>query len=200
MTRLPRPLRAALGRTAEFWVYGTLPAALLLLLIAPTLLSGRPTATVLTYLALPAYMLHQVEEHDADRFRTFVNHWLGPVYQGLSVVHVAVINLGLVWLPLALCLFATYAIDPGWAAFAAWIMLVNALVHILQGVVFGGYNPGLVTAGVLFLPLGTAIWLAADPSPLQNAVALTLTIGLHAGIVLVARRPSTAPQSSDPTP
>lgn len=190
MTPPPRFLRDTLWRTAEFWVYGTLPAALLLLLVAPVVLHGRPAAVILTYLALPAYMLHQVEEHDADRFRTFVNHWLGPAHAGLSVLQIAVVNLGFVWLPLGLCLIAVQAIDHGWAAFAAWMMLVNGALHILQGVILGGYNPGLGTAGLLFLPLGTALLVVGRPDGHQHAVSLAMTVAIHAGIVAVARRRS----------
>ncbi|MEL6207630.1 MAG: HXXEE domain-containing protein [Pseudomonadota bacterium] len=198
MTPLPRPVRALLGRIAEFWVYGTLPTALLLLMLAPILLPGQTAAIVLAYLALPAYMIHQVEEHDADRFRTFVNRWLGPSYAGLSIVQVAIINLGLVWLPLAATVGLTALVDPGWAAIAAWLMLVNATAHVAQGVVLGGYNPGLVTAGVLFLPLGIAILVVAEVSTGQHVIALAITLVLHAAIVVAARRP--APKQSPDTP
>lgn len=182
-------LRAGLGRVAEFWVYGTAPAAILLLLLAPVVMDGRPRVEVLTYLALPAYMVHQVEEHDADRFRRFVNALLGPNHAGLSFAQVAVINLGFVWLPLAVALALTVFVAPGWAVLAAWLMLVNAGVHILQGVLLGGYNPGLATAGVLFLPLGTAILITAEPTSTQHIVALGATVAVHIAIVIAARAP-----------
>jgi hypothetical protein len=178
------------GRIAQFWVYGTGPAALLLLLLAPSLLPGQGWAVAVTYLALPAYMLHQVEEHDDDRFRRYVAALLGPGRAGLSPAQVAVINLGLVWLPLGLAVNGAALGAPAWAALAGWLLLVNAVVHVLPALALRRSNPGLVTAVVLFLPLGAACLAAAGPVGAGSLAALAFVLLVHAGIVLMARAPA----------
>ena len=37
---------------------------------------------------------------------------------------------------------------------AVYLVLVNAVIHIVHGILFRRYNPGLATAIVVFLPLG----------------------------------------------
>jgi hypothetical protein len=52
------------------------------------------------------------------------------------------------------------------------------------------YNPGLVTATVLFVPLGLALLIASLPvaSASQQAAGLAAAVLLHAAIVLHVRR------------
>ena len=64
---------AMLNRLFCYWVYGGALAGVLLLLLAPVLVGGWPLVLVATFLHLPAYRLHQWEEHDGDRFRLFFN-------------------------------------------------------------------------------------------------------------------------------
>lgn len=57
------------------WVKLALVLGTLLLLLLP-ILSYRQewnSFLILVYLQTPLYMLHQVEEHTRDRFRTFLN-------------------------------------------------------------------------------------------------------------------------------
>ena len=179
-------------RIARNWVYGTGPAALLLLVLAPILLSEAPGTVWLAYLALPAYMLHQVEEHDADRFRLFVNALMGPQRAGLSHGDVAVINLGLVWLPFAVVIGLVVDVNGGWGATAGWLMLVNAVAHIGQALALRRRNPGVFTAIGLFLPLGLALVLGTGATLVQQVTGFVLALALHAAIVARAVRP--APQ------
>ncbi|MGL6182132.1 MAG: HXXEE domain-containing protein, partial [Aestuariivirga sp.] len=55
------------------WVAGALFMGLALLAIVPILMGSWPLALLLIFLYAPVYMLHQVEEHGRDRFRTYVN-------------------------------------------------------------------------------------------------------------------------------
>lgn len=187
-----------LDRIARNWVYGAGPAALLLLVLAPGLLSAAPLAIWLVYLALPAYMVHQVEEHDADRFRVYINDLLGPTRTGLSPGDVAVINLALVWLPLALVVWLVSGSGAGWAAISGWLLLVNGVAHVGPAVVWRRRNPGLVSALVLFVPLGLALVLGTGATAAQHATGLAVAIALHGAIVARAARPVAKRPPHDP--
>jgi hypothetical protein len=54
-------------------VYGRVLAAILMLALSPLLPAGWPLPLADPFLLLPAYMVHQYEEHDRDRFRLFFN-------------------------------------------------------------------------------------------------------------------------------
>lgn len=167
------------------WVYGGAAAAVPLLMIAPIL--GGGVVWTLTFLALPVYMIHQLEEHNGDRFRLYVNEMLGEGYRGLDHRAVFVINFFGVWVLIALTLWLMALTNPGWAAITAYLLIINAIVHVIPAIALRRYNPGLVTAVVLFLPLGVAILRAATPSLLQNVIGIALIVALHAVIVLYAR-------------
>ncbi|MEM1346576.1 MAG: HXXEE domain-containing protein [Pseudomonadota bacterium] len=149
---------------------------------------------IAVYLALPVYMVHQYEEHDADRFRAFVNA-LMPGRAGLSLRDVAVINLVGVWALLLATLWLTEFVSDGWGALAFYLLGINALLHVGQAVAFRQYNPGLVTALVLFLPLSALLWvrLAGEASVIQHGASALFILGLHISILLRARRPATNP-------
>ena len=79
------------------WVYGGFLAGLLLIGLLPVFSQGWSLAMTLVFLQLPIYMLHQYEEHDADRFRRFVNENLGGGKELLSLFAVFIINILGVW-------------------------------------------------------------------------------------------------------
>jgi len=79
------------GRLIANWVYGGFLAGLLLLFLTPVLVHSWPAPLVATFLCLPAYMIHQYEEHDNDRFRLYVNQKIGR--DALSPLAVFVINV-----------------------------------------------------------------------------------------------------------
>jgi hypothetical protein len=178
-----------LARLQANWVYGGALAGLLLLLLTPLVAHGWGTVELLAFLALPAYMIHQYEEHDADRFRQFVNALSGG-HEALSVADVFWINILGVWLGLGLGLWATLQLHTGWGAFAAWFLLVNGAAHLIQAVVLRRSNPGVWTAGLVFLPLG--LWLLAalgdTATGRHHAVSLALIFALHGAILLRVRR------------
>lgn len=178
--------RAAFDRLARHWVYGGTLAAFLLLAFAPFACAGRPPAFWLAYLGLPAYMLHQYEEHDDDRFRRFVNALMGG--EALSRVEVFWINILGVWVVLGAAVWLT-ALAPGWALLAGWMLVVNGLAHLGQGLAMRRGNPGLVTALLLLLPLGLATLLAAWPaaSPAARLLAPAAAVAVHGAILLRVR-------------
>lgn len=179
-----------LDRIERNWVYGGVLAGFLLLLLAPLLVAGWDRPAVLAYLALPVYMLHQFEEHDDDRFRRFVNDVLGHGRELLTVRAVFVINFLGVWVVLAACLWLVRLDGAGWAALAGWLLVVNALLHVGQGIALRRYNPGLVTAVLLFLPFGMLTLAAAWPVATGGVfwMSLAIAVALHVAILAHVRR------------
>jgi hypothetical protein len=178
-------------RLIHNWVYGGVLAAVLLLLLAPLLTAHWSAPLVATFLHLPAYMVHQYEEHDRDRFRLFFNETIGKGHDVLSPLAVFVTNVPGVWLVIALSLYGAAALNPGWATIAVYLVLVNAFVHIVHAVIFRRYNPGLATALVIFLPLGGfTLWLllqAGAGSLGYQAFGFLTAVLIHAAILIHVR-------------
>lgn len=182
------------ARLMSHWVYGGALAGLLLLALTPLVAPALPGPALIVWLTLPAYMLHQFEEHDADRFRRFVNDRLAGGAEALTIRDVFWINIAGVWAVIAAALWLALRADPGWGLIAAYLVLVNGLAHGVQALALRRPNPGLWTGLALFLPLGTALWLALWPvaTAVQHALSLALVIAVHAAIVTrVARARST---------
>lgn len=179
-----------LGRLQAHWVYGGFLAGLMLLVLAPLLTEGWSRGAWLAFLVLPVYMVHQFEEHDADRFRRFVNAELAGGREALSVAAVFWINILGVWAVTTATLWLTRRVDVGWGVLAAYLVLVNGLLHLAQGVALRRYNPGLVTGVALFLPLGagTLAALRSVASVSQHLVALAVVIAIHVWIILHVRK------------
>ena len=181
-----------LQRLITYWVYGGFLAGLLLLLLSPLLLADWSAPLAAAFFLLPAYMVHQYEEHDDDRFRLFLNQTIGKGYDVLSPMAVFIINVPGVWGVIALSLYAAVTVNPGWALIAVDLVLVNAFVHIVHALIFRRYNPGLATALVIFLPLGgTTLWLiekSGQATALEQGVSLLLAIAIHAAILIHVRR------------
>jgi hypothetical protein len=129
---------------------------------------------------LVIYMVHQTEEHLwPGGFRQFTNARVfksGRDNWPVSIGGVALVNIGFVWLPVAAAALAPVALR--WVGLA-WVglTLVNAVSHIATSLRFRGYNPGLVTAIVLFLPF--TIWMLAEEQ------AGGLLTGGQLGLVLI---------------
>jgi hypothetical protein len=183
-----------LARLQAFWVYGGFLAGIMLLALTPLMLAGWDRAAVLAFLALPFYMLHQYEEHDDDRFHRFVVEHLGHGRDVLPASSVFLINIGGVWAVMVAVLWLMRGADPGFGVIAGYLLLANAAVHVAAAVALRGYNPGLVTGVLFFIPLGLAI-LATSPAGFGlHLLGFALIVALHAGIVIRARgRLGTAP-------
>jgi hypothetical protein len=147
---------------------------------------NTPTSEQAMFAALLViYMLHQTEEHlwpggfrqfaNAHVFKSGRDDW--PVDEG----GVALINIGYVWLPLALA-----AIFPGplrWVGLG-WVglTLINALTHIVTSIRFRIYNPGLVTSIVPFLPF--TIWVLWHEHSNGMLSGMQIAMLLIAGVLL----------------
>ena len=179
-------------RLITSWVYGGFLAGLLLLLLTPLLTRSWSAALTATFLLLPVYMLHQYEEHDNDRFRRFFNRTIGKGKEILSPEAVFITNVPGVWGVIALSLTLAAYWNIGFALIAVYLVLVNALVHLVHAVIFRSYNPGLATALLLFLPAGImALWLVQKTgggAPGFHMLGLLAAIGIHAAILIHAQR------------
>jgi hypothetical protein len=110
------------------------------------------------WLATAAYGVHALEEFERD-WRNWARAVIGlPVeWHDFYVVNFLVIVLGIVSAELA-------PAAPGLALAFPALMLVNAVFfHIVPFFVTRGrFSPGLVTAVLLFLPIGTACYVVAN--------------------------------------
>ena len=177
---------------SRHWVVAALLGGALLLALTPAVMRGWPAWQVLTWLQLPAYMLHQVEEHAGDRFRLFVNTHIGGGREALTHAAVAVINLPGVWGIDALALSMAVFLRPGFGLIAVYLALANAVVHVAAALVQRRYNPGLVTAVVVFLPLSAASLGAFAAVPgvgvADHALGVLVAVGVHVAIIVHVRR------------
>lgn len=153
-----------------------------------------------------AYIVHQFEEHWVDLFgrRYAFKPYLNEALSGLSGdpdkvdilsdASVFVINTSLVWLVAALAVWrGCQHIFP--TLCMAAIVLVNAISHIVIGTASLSYNPGLLTAVVVFLPVGGIVygWLLrakAATTALCGYSVLWALVGhviMIGGLLLLAR-------------
>jgi hypothetical protein len=183
------------------WVYGGFLAGLLFLILSPLFVRSWPPAQAAAFFCLPAYMLHQFEEHDADRFRIFMNRILAGGNDALTLPAVFIINVPGVWGVIAVALWLAAFVNPGLALIAVYLPLFNAVIHIAHALITRTYNPGLVTAIVIFLPVCAwclyAIQQSGDGSFAMHAIGLGSAVAIHAVIAAAVlhnrRRFSQAP-------
>ncbi|MEL6383072.1 MAG: HXXEE domain-containing protein [Cyanobacteria bacterium J06626_18] len=164
------------------------------------------TASILTdtklmsVLFLVAYIIHQFEEHWVDllgeqyAFYHDVNQLLLSVLDAqnaaimpLSPESIYVINTSLVWLVEVLAiwrspnhLFSSLAM--------AGITLVNGMSHIGWGIAQQSYNPGLLTAFVIFLPLAIAFYrtVLAKTADIKVQVIVSVIWAILAHAIMIA--------------
>lgn len=177
------------GRMVGGWVNGTLPAALLLLVLTPLATEGWPEWRLAVWLLIPVYMLHQVEEWDGDRFLKFFND---RMFGGQPAMTQAIgfwVNVAEVWGGFAVVLWLT-EIRPGFGLMAAYTVLLNAVAHLGAALRLRAWNPGLLTALTLFLAFGgyaVASLARAGATAGDHLAGLAVAVASHAVILLVVR-------------
>ncbi len=172
-------------------MYGGFIASLFLLALAPVTAAPAGLAFVLVYLQLPIYMLHQLEEHRDDRFRRWVNDAIAGGREMLSTPAVIVINVAGVWLVDVVALYLAHFGDVGLGLIAIYLTIVNAAFHVVAGIVQRRYNPGLVTAVLLFVPFGVWALMVVSAMPgvsgADHVIGLAVAVLIHAAIIGYAR-------------
>lgn len=181
-----------LNRLIDNWVYGGFLGGLLFLLLSPLIIAHWPAALTATFFCLPAYMLHQFEEHDKDRFRIFVNRLLGNGHEVLTRQAVFWINVPGVWGGIAIALWLAARVDAGFALIAIYLLLLNGVIHIAQAAATRSYNPGLITAIALFIPVGgwgmAAVERSGAATPAMHATGLAAAVAIHLAIIIPVLR------------
>jgi len=174
------------------WVYGGFLAGVLLLLLAPLFIQSWPATLAAAFFCLPAYMIHQYEEHDNDRFRAFVNRLLGNGREVLTLPAVFMINVPGVWGVMVVAFWLAARVNPGLALIAIYLPLLNAVIHMAQAAVARSYNPGLVSAIVIFLPLCSwclvVVQRSAYGTPAMHVVGAAAAVAIHAMIIIPVLR------------
>jgi hypothetical protein len=173
------------------WMYAGFVAGLFLLAVAPLFVTAWPVAMFAVYLQLPVYMLHQLEEHYGDRFRQFANEHVAGGLNALTTPAVVFINVPGVWGIDLAAIYLAHFVHIGLGLIAVYLMLVNAVAHIMAGLVLRMYNPGLVTGVALFIPAGLWALFAVSAVPgvtmADHAIGLGIAILIHAGIIAYVR-------------
>ena len=167
------------------WVYGGFLASFLLFGFIPLFAQTWSLAMLAVFIQLPIYMLHQFEEHDKDRFRKFANEVVGQGKEVLSLGAVFVINIFGVWGVNLICIWLAVFCNIGFGLIAIYLTLINAVAHIGQGLALRKYNPGLVTAVLLFLPVSIgAIWILSPHTTWYfHLLGIFCALAIHAGII-----------------
>ncbi|WP_374251799.1 HXXEE domain-containing protein [Xanthobacter sp.] len=168
------------------WVAGAGFMAVALLLAAP-LVSGAGRSVLLIFLASPIYMLHQIEEHTGDRFRTYVNRVVFGGVEALTVSDVLLINLPGVWGINLVAVYVAWLAGAGWGLAAAYLILVNGIAHLGMAARFRSYNPGLGTGALLFIPFGAIAAALVPATAAQHALAFAIAVAVHAAIIVRVR-------------
>ncbi len=131
------------------------------------------------WLATAAYAAHMLEEHILN-WRDWARAVVGlPVeWDNFYVVNSIVVVLGIVAANLATA-------SPALALSFPALMLINAVVFHIAPMIKtrGRFSPGVITAVVLFLPIGIACYCAADREGLLDAKSLIGSLALGAALM-----------------
>lgn len=170
------------------WPQAGVLIAAMLLLIAPAIDRTMGRAVLLIYTWLPLYMVHQYEEYPLGHFLAWIRRAMPRDAAFLTERKVALINLGIVWLLYVLAFYAAWAGNAAVALYAPYLAGVNGIVHVIWWVRFRGYNPGLVTGVLLFLPCAFYTIVAfPGATRVDHLTALGGAVLAHAVLILLGR-------------
>jgi hypothetical protein len=174
------------------WPAASLFAGCFLLLLFPLWYNAAGPVLTIVYLQLPVYMLHQWEEHDGDRFRSYINFHIAGGREALTPLATFWINALGVWAVDLLAVYLAGFVRPSLGLIAVYLPLVNCLLHLGPALARREYNPGLWTAILLFLPFGGWGMYALSTAGADweaHAIGAGVALAVHAAIVVhVARR------------
>jgi Protein of unknown function with HXXEE motif len=113
--------------------------------------------TSLAWLFPVTYLLHIAEEYFAD----FPSHML--LTQGIFLSHQLFLFLqtaGLILMVLGILISHRLHFPNQMFVILAALIIGNSFVHMARSITFGGYEPGMLTSLLLWLPLGIATLLS----------------------------------------
>jgi hypothetical protein len=178
------------------WSRMALPAGLVLICFVPMINAFGGLPLVLLYLHLPAYMIHQYEEHSVGNFKIMINRMLAGGKEKITDTPIFLVNIIGVWVVylVSINVAALGAIGDG--LLMPYSMLINGVLHITTTVKDRRYNPGVLTSIILFVPLSifTIYTVSQNPETTAGyqlfgiAVAVLLHVFTFGFLKMVARR------------
>lgn len=178
------------------WIVTEWPRAIVLVL--PVLIGLSPVMYVTlgplfwVFFQLPTYMIHQYEEHGHGEFKKYVNGLLGA--EALTDRDIAFINLIEVWGLFLVMLGLAKFVAVGFGLVPIYLVLFNAITHVVMALRRQEYNPGLWTSVGLFFPISIGSLLIMQISlsipTWQHCAALLSVVILHAEMIFRIRKNS----------
>lgn len=174
----------------RLWPFVGLAIGVILISTLLTEHRGPINVRFMAKIALPMYILHQFEEHGFDlygRRYAFQEYFCNVLSYPVSNCpgddwFILAVNVGGVWFALGLC--SIYWNRPRLVAASYALALVNAVGHIVPAVKMEMYNPGLLTAVALFLPIGIATYLQLHKH--KSLTRREMVEGISVGILMHA--------------
>ena len=174
------------------WSRMALPFAVLALCSLPIFLGADNLPLILLYTLLPAYMIHQYEEHAHGRFVEFFNATIGRGHEVLTKASAFWINIMEVWVLFLVSFYLAKYVAISFAFVPIYTTIVNGITHVIASVGLRRYNPGLYTSILLFFPWGCFLLVyferLAQSRLLFNGIGLLAAVIGHAVIVVYAVR------------
>lgn len=185
------------------WSRAGLPLAVALAALAPLVRRRAGRAAMLTVLQLPAYMVHQYEEHGRGAFKREMNALVPPQVGRLTDRNIFWSNIGGVWGVDAAAFALAATATPSAGLLPPYLAVINAMLHLATALRQRRYNPGLATALSLFVPFGAysirAIGKEIDAPHRAHALSIAAAIGLHLLVLLSVVRERDVDSRHHPT-
>lgn len=175
------------------WSDYCIPLALVVTVITVSCSDAIGYLMTLIWLQFVVYLIHQTEEHFwPGGFRDFINtHMFKSNVPGQPLDDAIIfwINIPMIWFLFPLFAVLAQHVDLGYGSFLALFGAFNALLHIITGVRFRCYNPGLVVNIFLQMPSSLyTLYVMHSMHVLSNSMAynmLALAIALHVAMVIM---------------
>lgn len=182
--------------------FGLAAAGILAVLLATPLLRSDTTVARrfdprwVGFLGMAVYLVHQAEEYGLaangvpHAFPDSLCTLLGQgAYPGCTIppIFYLAVNLPLIWVAAPLAAILAPRV-PGLALGVWGVIAVNAVVHIAPAIIQWRYDPGLLTALVLFVPISVVVLssMTSPRGPLpRRAIAPVLGAGVAMHAVLM---------------
>lgn len=148
----------------------------------------------LVWLQFPVYLIHEFEEHAyPGGFKQFVNQSIFHIYDRdipLDPERVFLINILAVWFLFPITAVVAQFVNPLYGLLAPCFSLVNASLHIGNGIGRRIYNPGLLASIFLNYPLGFyALYVGYKEgylAPLYLGASIAFSVAIHLALVGMA--------------
>jgi hypothetical protein len=133
---------------------------------------------------VPAFAIHVAEEWCAG-FTTWVVQVAGRPMPDVPFLAINMVAMGLL---IAGVRAASRAESAGWVAVTiASVALINTASHAGGSLLTRSYSPGLASAVILYVPLGSLTMIrAVDQAPQHLARGVATAVMLHAAVFVIA--------------